>query len=441
MLEALIRFQEEDGQVPDLVEIGEDVTGPTDKSGRPMLVRLAKRSQSGMDQEAALIIAVSSYVHHSGDVQFLSKNIHGNKVAKHLYDAMEYLWQSRFSESKGLLLSVKGEEAAEVVAGIVEHAWVLCAIDEMLGLPGISGLAQKTWRLRQRGLAANIHNLLWNEVQGKYLPVPTGDETREDAEFDPRGAALAIRAGLLNSDESGRSLRATQILLEEQGPRAGWAALAAAIYEKAGYQVQAMEMLRGLAECLRDGDLGGGESCESACSLFSSSEHLIAAYFLEAMKNLHPMVQHAPPPQREETSPMLSFGYPSMRKFSFRKIEYEEKRENKRAPIELPVDILVKGLRHRQKATGVIRHPSTYGLGLITTEAIAEGATLEMTAHCELLGSKKPCRLRGRVSWTRSKVGTRLYQSGVELDARSKDLKKWKSFVLKHLRMQDALQR
>ena len=443
MLMEFIQFQE-NGLIPDMVEKGEDPDGPLDACGKPLRIRLARRVQTGMDQEASLVVAVSSYIHNSGDLQFLNENVHGKKVIKHLFDVMGWFWQSCYSQTDGLLLP-RLERQGEI-AGIREHAWVLCALQEMLHLPGVSGFVQKTWSLRQRKLAEAFQQRFWDESRGKYLPVGKGVATGEGFEFDPFGTALAVRAGLLTPEERGRSLCATLALLEAWGASAGWEAQVAAIYAKAGYQVQAMEMLRNVALQLKNGEVkgqgndpSGGRPQAGVYSLDAPSKYAIAACFLEANKHLHPLVRQAPISENwEKPLSTSSFGHPTRPKYSFQKIEYEEKREANRAPIELPVEYVLKGLRHRQKHTGVIWHPSSYGMCLITTEAIFEEATLDMIAHCEALGAEKPCRLRGRVRWTRSKVGTRLYQSGVELDARSKDLKQWKAFVVSHLRQQDA---
>ncbi|MCC5847544.1 MAG: hypothetical protein JJU29_05560 [Verrucomicrobia bacterium] len=467
LLEDFIRFQEEEGQVPDVVEKGMDSNGPRDITGSPTMIRSARRIRGGVDQEASLVIAVSNYVHHSGDLRFLSESIHGKNVSKHLSDAMEYVWtthQSGAKGLKGLLLPGRGGAEAGGIAGIRETAWFLCAIHEMLGLPVEPGFPQGIWRQRQAELAAILHKSLLGEVKGNPLSQTVGAgclETNGGMAFDPLGTALAIRAGVLNPEETERSLRATLALLEGNGGSVGWSAQVAAIYAKAGYQVHAMEMLRTLAACPWDGEGGENAPLDGPYSPYAPPLHVIAACFLQGMKNLHPMVmvRHATPPPREVPPPLplspkpspvqspgptsapappaATFGHPNPRKFSFKKIEFQEKRENKRAPIQLPVDVEVKGFRQRLKASGSIWHPSSCGLRLILTESISEGATLEMIAHSEALGDPKPCRLRGRVAWSRSKVGTRLYHCGVELDARSKDLKKWNTFVTNHLLMQE----
>jgi hypothetical protein len=242
-----------------------------------------------------------------------------------------------------------------------------------------------------------------------------------------------VTAGLLTPEEISLCLFKTLKYLEDNGPgeEPGWVPRVATVYAKAGYPAQAMEIARDYAKQLLSGDFS--EQAPELALHESSVLRMRSGAFLQAVRQIRPLVKTKEPLKPLSVKQGIkSFGYPQHARLSFRKIPFTEKRDSKRVPIEFPARIIVKGKGHKREVFGAVHHPSTFGLGLQSHEMIPEGATLEIEADtAKLIGV--PCRLRGRVNWSRSKVGKQLFMCGIELDRRSKDIKRWRKFILEQL--------
>jgi len=436
LLTDFVRHQGELGQIPDLIEKSIELTADGTECHDTGYSETARRYATAIDQEVALIHAVCCYINSSGDSRILSENIHGKSLVNHLILSLEFLWSSHCSKTTGLLCKRDPDKPSSEHADITVNAQALCALNSLLDMPQVAGIIKATWQPRQAELATAIRTTLWNGQSGRYERHHTEpDPSRiKDPSFYPLGTALAVSAGLLNLDEIAHSLSETLVYLEEGGPgeKPGWIPSAAAVYAKAGYPVQAMEIARDYAEQLLSGQVK--EPVVEHPLTEESVQRMRTGGFLRALRQLKPLVKaHARLEPATASASPRSFGHPLHVRLSFKKIQFSEKRDTKRVPVEFPAHILVKGVRPRLELNGAIHHPSSFGLGLQTTAFLPEGATVELLAQTSDLVGGKPCRLRGRITWSRSKVGTRLYMCGVELDRRSKDLKGWRKFIMDQL--------
>ena len=124
-------------------------------------------------------------------------------------------------------------------------------------------------------------------------------------------------------------------------------------------------------------------------------------------------------------------------KIAFRRPNYDEKRDSRRAPVEIPVTFVVRGGGKKDQITGVVHHASLTGLGIQCQQEIPENKVIQMIVHAEKTTAARPFRLKGKVVWSKSKVGVLLYHAGVRLSKHSRDRRRWEAFILERLRNQE----
>jgi diguanylate cyclase (GGDEF)-like protein len=125
-------------------------------------------------------------------------------------------------------------------------------------------------------------------------------------------------------------------------------------------------------------------------------------------------------------------------KLSLKKEAFHESRDSKRVPIVFQGELTICGVKTKNKTQPkiTIRGPSMLGVGLLANFPIPDKAEVLILAENKSMGARRDCRLRGKVVWTRSKIGTLVYEAGVELMPRKcPDYKVWQEFVLEKLRM------
>lgn len=124
-------------------------------------------------------------------------------------------------------------------------------------------------------------------------------------------------------------------------------------------------------------------------------------------------------------------------KIGFRRPNYDEKRDGRRAPIEVPVTYVIRGERKKEQYRGVIHHASQTGLGLQSQKEIPNEVVLDLIVHGENTSAGRPFRLKGKVVWSKPKVGNLLFHAGIRLSKHSRDRRQWERFILERLRSQE----
>ena len=174
------------------------------------------------DQETSLIQAIYKYVIKTGDKSILEENVAGKTVLERLNWAIEYLLQERYSEEFGLItgattfdwgdVQVEGGDVVDIdelthwSIDVYDNAMFVIALDNLAEL--LDGKKeQKQWEELSSSILKNIKNNLWDDNKKKFIPHLYIDGSPFPEEFDENeihyhgGTAVAIEAGVLNSDE------------------------------------------------------------------------------------------------------------------------------------------------------------------------------------------------------------------------------------------------
>jgi hypothetical protein len=217
----LIRFQGDDGDIPDgyvlrgnLVPGGYWRASPLDSS------HLAYKNTVETDQESSLVQAVAKYVTKTGDRALLDEAVGGQTVRSRLSHALEYLLAKRFDSDYGLLWGGTtadwGDVQPESLPGIeldgsshraidvYDNAMFLIAIDALITLDPV---VQARWSQTAAQVRVAIRKGLWDPSRSKFIPHLYLEGSPFPAEFDEGtiqfhgGTAVAIEAGLLSREE------------------------------------------------------------------------------------------------------------------------------------------------------------------------------------------------------------------------------------------------
>ncbi len=178
------------------------------------------------DQETSLVQAVYKYVQATGDRSIMTARVGEASVADRLEQALQFLFEHRFSEDYGLIWGATTADWGDVqpehewgvyltddthyCLDIYDNAMLVIALDNFLELlPERAG----KWRPINNALKANIRQHLWDANRQKFIPhvyledSPFSDTLNEAEIYYHGGTAVAIEAGLLSREEVFVSLK------------------------------------------------------------------------------------------------------------------------------------------------------------------------------------------------------------------------------------------
>ena len=125
-------------------------------------------------------------------------------------------------------------------------------------------------------------------------------------------------------------------------------------------------------------------------------------------------------------------------KLSFKAPDWDEKRQIKRAPVEMPVEVRLRGSMGKEQIRGSIHHASQSGMRVESFRQLPAGERVSLVAYTDgLLPLRKTCRLKASVVWSEPKNGFRMFHAGLALDGKCKDMKHWRQLIVDHLRDQE----
>lgn len=306
---AFLHFQGEDGNIPDgvVAEKKHDAYYKNFLRAESLPGRMAMKNNVSADQESSFVQAIARYVTTTGDRRILEEVVKGRRCLDRALDAMDFLWNCRWSEAHGLICNaatidwhdvqpedahgLEMDENTHRAVGVYSNALALLALDDLFALDCLDAETTAKWRQRRDALAKSIREVLWDDARGKFVPhryleegSPFPAELDEDVIFFPLGTALAVRAGILSKDEIAHSWAGTLEAVRRAGAAsigfspwppypAGcyaakgiqpwgyanggdwtwWGAQTAAAYAGVGYRAEAYEALLPMVErVLRD---------------------------------------------------------------------------------------------------------------------------------------------------------------------------------------------
>ena len=221
-LRVFFRFQAPDGGIVDGFKPTElQWPGGYDYIFTPLEPdRVAHKNTVETDHEASLIQGVYRYIQRSGDVDFLQETIDGQTIAERLLLAVDFLLNERMSEQYGLIWGATTTDWGDVQP---EHEWGVFITDDThfaveiydnaMFLIALKNLAELLPNEADRlmgiydEIAANAMEHLWDPERRQFVPhryldgSPFPDDFEEDAIYQHGGTAMAIQAGLLDTDE------------------------------------------------------------------------------------------------------------------------------------------------------------------------------------------------------------------------------------------------
>lgn len=462
-------YQDESGLLPGAVgEVKGNWPAGQTRSLPVNAGRVALFNGGGTANELWMVLAVCDYFRGTGDKSILQEIIGGKRMNQRVFDAMESVFREGdrdvdnlvLDRNPGALLDGCGQAMDPRGASLRLNLLAVITINAFIKLPDLRLEMVNQWVQRRKALNQAIRDVFWIEEDCKLLPRAEADTNavahRNDyaGEFFAVETAMAAEAGVLTPGETARSVAATlrvfhQGSLEHTGTALSKrncplvTSMVARAYAGSGFPGHAMELLRDVAEralrnggfcqgCPRRNEPRGSGHFRSAASMFLNALHHLGHSQLVA---IHPMSHHFAPPSASQPLPQVSaFGRVASKRFTFKPIPYNEKRELIRLDLEMPMEFHQKGgWTHPHKTLpGGALHPSEAGLAIESKEPLDEGGILEMVVQAHHFGVKKPFRLRGRIRWCKAKIASKLFLAGVELDARSKDLKRWRAFIKSH---------
>jgi len=173
------------------------------------------------DHETSLIQAVFKYIESTGDQAFLQEEINGIRVLDRLEMMLKWLMNNRYSEKFGLLWGattadwgdvqpnhpwgVKFDETTVPAVDIYDNAMFLIALDNFMELHTDPQVIAH-WKEIYDQVRDSIRKHLWDQENQKFIPhlyfsCRQFEDIDEYQIFYHGGTAVAIQAGLLESDE------------------------------------------------------------------------------------------------------------------------------------------------------------------------------------------------------------------------------------------------
>ncbi len=192
------------------------------------------------DQESSLVQAFCLYIQQTKDTSILDEVVRGIPVRKRLEMALTYPLKYRFSERYGLVWGattmdwgdiqpehpkgVEFDENSHRAINIYNNALLMIAIEEYVETLGAENTALKIeWEGIHKNLHRSVREHLWDDASQKFIPhiylegSPFPKDFDEGKIFYHGGTAVAIEAGLLNSDEIAASLKKMRENVEQAG--------------------------------------------------------------------------------------------------------------------------------------------------------------------------------------------------------------------------------
>lgn len=248
----LVRFQREDGNIPDGIGHRESAVDKTAAKttappvlttqitlGREVIDNSAVPEFRGFknsvetDQETSLVQAIHTYICSTHDTSILAETIDGQTLLTRLERGLDFLLERRFSRKYGLIYGATtidwGDIAPEDAIGAVfnekthraidvyDNAMFLIAIDDFLTFVGHDAVKIQKWRTVERVIRMNVRKHLWDANRQKFIPHLYLDSSPFPADFDENeiwyhgGTAVAIQAGLLTREEVVSSLQTIRV--------------------------------------------------------------------------------------------------------------------------------------------------------------------------------------------------------------------------------------
>ena len=255
----LLRFQGEDGNIPDGVGHRDGVSSapPVEPGAPPAPLKVTERSDRLVierpdvpdyvafknsvetDQESSLVLAVDGYLKATRDTGILQADVDGQSVLERMERALGFLLERRFSEKYRLIWGgttidwgdIAPEDPVGAVLGpkshravdIYDNATFLLAIEALLPLVRTDEAKARHWHEVESGIRGNVRKFLWDAGRGKFIPHLYLDGSPFPGDFDEAavwyhgGTAVAIQAGLLSREETLASLAAMRRNVREAG--------------------------------------------------------------------------------------------------------------------------------------------------------------------------------------------------------------------------------
>lgn len=182
------------------------------------------------DHETSLIQAVFKYIETTGDKAFLQEEINGMTVLERLQMMLNWLMNNRYSEKFGLIWGattadwgdvqpnhpwgVKFDETTVPAVDIYDNAMLLIALDNFIELHSDPQVIAQ-WKETYDQVRDSIRKHLWDKENQKFIPhlyftCKQFEDIDERQIYYHGGTAVAILAGLLESDEILASLHKMQ---------------------------------------------------------------------------------------------------------------------------------------------------------------------------------------------------------------------------------------
>jgi hypothetical protein len=173
------------------------------------------------DQETSLIQSIGKYIEATGDRAILKEEIHGMRVFDRMELMLTWLMNYRYNKQYGLIWGattadwgdvhpnhpwgVKLDETAGPAIDIYDNAMFLIALDDFLKLHDDPEVIAR-WKNTYDQVKANTRKHLWDIENQKFIPhlylsCPQFEDIDENRIYYHGGTAVAIQAGLLESDE------------------------------------------------------------------------------------------------------------------------------------------------------------------------------------------------------------------------------------------------
>jgi glycogen debranching enzyme len=191
------------------------------------------------DHETSLIQAVFKYIDTTGDKAILQEEINGITVLERLEMMLTWLMNHRYSEKFGLIWGattadwgdvqpnhawgVKFDESTVPAIDIYDNAMFLIALDNFMELHQDPEVISR-WKETYDQVRKSIRKHLWDKENQKFIPhlyfaCRQFEDIDENEIYYHGGTAVAIQAGLLDSDEILTSLDKMRQNVKASGAR------------------------------------------------------------------------------------------------------------------------------------------------------------------------------------------------------------------------------